>query len=597
MKGEDLLRAFGETAPEYLEDMELLRREKTLAGIKLRKGWRKMRGISFGLAAAAAVTAVLFGTRFHEKDPSSLPPETSAEVQADPAEEESTETLTDPAEEESTEALTDPADETLTEAADEPSAENTEAADTPARAILAETSGNDLVTLDFSGNVLATLRGASLAYPLSFTSLEAVIVEEGVPIPVRTGSEINGLYDPFSGEWVIEPAEQPLYRLSPSLVTNSQAYLANGILMDNRGQQIPGSGTAVFSRVGDYVSNGVQLFDLKGQEICTFPGQMNALYEDVPLPDGTVKTCAVISREDGGTSLYTLDGQEVFREMSGLTCTSLAGGLISWRDANENAVITDLSLQPILTEAEFYARNPDYVKPIDAGNGISLLAVSEDGERLLIVISYGHDYCICDRDFRILQGNVQLNTTLGHSYYADEDWLVQAAQTGNKDYWYTKQEDGQLWAVCFITGETICLGDYTPIVSEIPVQTGLFDLFSRDAQAILLYKIGDEASGSSYMMRLADGTVISLPRYTVMGQLDVFASGIIRVSGRVQDIDENGNLSSSLKLTEYYTPEGELLASDTCPSGLHSMIPDEDNLLLVTPEIECREINGEIIVK
>ena len=78
MNGEDLLQGFGEIAPEFLDDMQLLRLEKA-AGQPLRKGWSKMRktvlGIAAGSAAAAAFTAFILGGRYTGKDPATLPPE------------------------------------------------------------------------------------------------------------------------------------------------------------------------------------------------------------------------------------------------------------------------------------------------------------------------------------------------------------------------------------------------------------------------------------------------------------------------------------------------------------------------------------------
>ena len=139
MNGEDLLQGFGEIAPEFRDDMQLLRMEKS-AGQPLRKGWSKMKktilGIAVGTAVAAVFAASISGSRFTGKDPASLPPEESLDYYT-LAEEKQEEVMTERYDGDSAQETAAPTEEETPETAG-----TGDKGSQPVLAILAETSRN-----------------------------------------------------------------------------------------------------------------------------------------------------------------------------------------------------------------------------------------------------------------------------------------------------------------------------------------------------------------------------------------------------------------------------------------------------------------------
>ena len=140
------------------------------------------------------------------------------------------------------------------------------------------------------------------------------------------------------------------------------------------------------------------------------------------------------------TKCVNAQGETIWIEQSGLTWTGGEAGwriYNSWNDTNEKGLLTatrdDNTLKIVLSEDEFFAKNPDA-----QGNGLRLLTVTANNEGrhefFLQTTSAEHQkiyYYRCDDEFNIINAYPQNQIYLGNMYDEVCLWYWGLDESGN----------------------------------------------------------------------------------------------------------------------------------------------------------------------
>lgn len=413
------------------------------------------------LAAAAAIcTAIFFQTGRNRIDHSNVPmqlpyqteetKEIEWETEEETTEEETTQAETTEAE--TTEAAsqeTTKEDGSLSAAASESFANNLPIAEDE---YLVLTSGEDsynwlggdmVLALDSSGEEILRLPGYGITGNSAYIS-NGMIVNENTPLVLYTEYEDGasddsdyasaqmGIYSLKDRKWIVEPARQSLTLFSDSVYMIGSdvgnLYRTDGTCIEEGAEDVTVQGNFIISRRVVYDKTGQRLTMIQENE-----NVWTVLYDEILInqyfPDGSHYTKCVNAQ-----------GEPIWIEQSGLTWTGGEAGwriYNSWNDTNEKGLLTatrdDNTLKIVLSEDEFFAKNPDA-----QGNGLRLLTVTANNEGrhefFLQTTSAEHQkiyYYRCDDEFNIINAYPQNQIYLGNMYDEVCLWYWGLDESGN----------------------------------------------------------------------------------------------------------------------------------------------------------------------
>lgn len=309
---------------------------------------------------------------------------------------------------------------------------------------------NTLLVLDQNGTVTQKFENAAAGGDSllgNWQDAQVVSVSDPVSINIKTGEgEYDykaGLYSLQEDRWILEPVYEELYVLSDKLITDSSIMMGGGCLMTTDGTVLAETEYYAFTRMGDYVFDDKNLFDLDGNWLASFDGYANQAFDDRIL----------ISSMDGSMLMLGEDGSTLWQMGPELTYIESCGEYLNWVDQNGAGIITDLNWQRVTDDVQFYQKNPDQGL---TGNGLRLVSQSPDGERNLVKLTdsmYQDYYYVCDSEYRILDSYVPgaaQHLILDYTDFTAIPWI-----------WYLK-DDNQLCLNNLWTGETLttdCFGN------------------------------------------------------------------------------------------------------------------------------------------
>ena len=413
------------------------------------------------LAAAAAIcTAIFFQTGRNRIDHSNVPmqlpyqteetKEIEWETEEETTEEETTEEETTQAE--TTEAAsqeTTKEDGSLSAAASESFANNLPIAEdeylvlTTGEGSYNWLGGDMVLALDSSGEEVLRLPGYGITGNSAYIS-NGMIVDENTPLVLYTGYEDGaaddsdyasaqmGIYSLKDRKWIVEPARQSVTLFSDSVYMIGSdvgnLYRIDGTCIEEGAEDVTVQGNFIISRRVVYDKTGQRLTMIQENE-----SVLTVLYDEILInqyfPDGSHYTKCVNAQ-----------GEPIWIEQSGLTWT---GGEVGWRiykswsDTNEKGLLTamgdDNTLKIVLSEDEFFAKNPDA-----QGNGLRLLTVTANNEGryefFLETTSAEHQkiyYYRCDDEFNIIDMYPQNQISLSNRYNEACLWYWGLDESGN----------------------------------------------------------------------------------------------------------------------------------------------------------------------
>ena len=413
------------------------------------------------LAAAAAIcTAIFFQTGRNRIDHSNVPmqlpyqteetKEIEWETEEETTEEETTQAETTEAE--TTEAAsqeTTKEDGSLSAAASESFANNLPIAEdeylvlTTGEGSYNWLGGDMVLALDSSGEEVLRLPGYGITENSAYIS-NGMIVDENTPLVLYTGYEDGaaddsdyasaqmGIYSLKDRKWIVEPARQSVTLFSDSVYMIGSdvgnLYRIDGTCIEEGAEDVTVQGNFIISRRVVYDKTGQRLTMIQENE-----SVLTVLYDEILInqyfPDGSHYTKCVNAQ-----------GEPIWIEQSGLTWT---GGEVGWRiykswsDTNEKGLLTamgdDNTLKIVLSEDEFFAKNPDA-----QGNGLRLLTVTANNEGryefFLETTSAEHQkiyYYRCDDEFNIIDMYPQNQISLSNRYNEACLWYWGLDESGN----------------------------------------------------------------------------------------------------------------------------------------------------------------------
>ena len=413
------------------------------------------------LAAAAAIcTAIFFQTGRNQIDHSNVPmqlpyqteetKEIEWETEEETTEEETTQAETTEAE--TTEAAsqeTTKEDGSLSAAASESFANNLPIAEdeylvlTTGEGSYNWLGGDMVLALDSSGEEVLRLPGYGITENSAYIS-NGMIVDENTPLVLYTGYEDGaaddsdyasaqmGIYSLKDRKWIVEPARQSVTLFSDSVYMIGSdvgnLYRIDGTCIEEGAEDVTVQGNFIISRRVVYDKTGQRLTMIQENE-----SVLTVLYDEILInqyfPDGSHYTKCVNAQ-----------GEPIWIEQSGLTWT---GGEVGWRiykswsDTNEKGLLTamgdDNTLKIVLSEDEFFAKNPDA-----QGNGLRLLTVTANNEGryefFLETTSAEHQkiyYYRCDDEFNIIDMYPQNQISLSNRYNEACLWYWGLDESGN----------------------------------------------------------------------------------------------------------------------------------------------------------------------
>lgn len=413
------------------------------------------------LAAAAAIcTAIFFQTGRNRIDHSNVPmqlpyqteetKEIEWETEEETTEEETTQAETTEAE--TTEAAsqeTTKEDGSLSAAASESFANNLPIAEdeylvlTTGEGSYNWLGGDMVLALDSSGEEVLRLPGYGITGNSAYIS-NGMIVNENTPLVLYTEYEDKasdhsdyasaqmGIYSLKDRKWIVEPARQSLTLFSDSVYMIGSdvgnLYRTDGTCIEEGAEDVTVQGNFIISRRVVYDKTGQRLTMIQENE-----NVWTVLYDEILInqyfPDGSHYTKCVNAQ-----------GEPIWIEQSGLTWTGGEAGwriYNSWNDTNEKGLLTatrdDNTLKIVLSEDEFFAKNPDA-----QGNGLRLLTVTANNEGrhefFLQTTSAEHQkiyYYRCDDEFNIINAYPQNQIYLGNMYDEVCLWYWGLDESGN----------------------------------------------------------------------------------------------------------------------------------------------------------------------
>lgn len=413
------------------------------------------------LAAAAAIcTAIFFQTGRNRIDHSNVPmqlpyqteetKEIEWETEEETTEEETTQAETTEAE--TTEAAsqeTTKEDGSLSAAASESFANNLPIAEdeylvlTTGEGSYNWLGGDMVLALDSSGEEVLRLPGYGITGNSAYIS-NGMIVDENTPLVLYTGYEDGaaddsdyasaqmGIYSLKDRKWIVEPARQSVTLFSDSVYMIGSdvgnLYRIDGTCIEEGAEDVTVQGNFIISRRVVYDKTGQRLTMIQENE-----SVLTVLYDEILInqyfPDGSHYTKCVNAQ-----------GEPIWIEQSGLTWTGGEAGwriYNSWNDMNEKGLLTatrdDNTLKIVLSEDEFFAKNPDA-----QGNGLRLLTVTANNEGrhefFLQTTSAEHQkiyYYRCDDEFNIINAYPQNQIYIGNMYDEVCLWYWGLDESGN----------------------------------------------------------------------------------------------------------------------------------------------------------------------
>ena len=413
------------------------------------------------LAAAAAIcTAIFFQTGRNRIDHSNVPmqlpyqteetKEIEWETEEETTEEETTQAETTEAE--TTEAAsqeTTKEDGSLSAAASESFANNLPIAEdeylvlTTGEGSYNWLGGDMVLALDSSGEEVLRLPGYGITENSAYIS-NGMIVDENTPLVLYTGYEDGaaddsdyasaqmGIYSLKDRKWIVEPARQSVTLFSDSVYMIGSdvgnLYRIDGTCIEEGAEDVTVQGNFIISRRVVYDKTGQRLTMIQENE-----SVLTVLYDEILInqyfPDGSHYTKCVNAQ-----------GEPIWIEQSGLTWTGGEAGwriYNSWNDTNEKGLLTatrdDNTLKIVLSEDEFFAKNPDA-----QGNGLRLLTVTANNEGrhefFLQTTSAEHQkiyYYRCDDEFNIINAYPQNQIYIGNMYDEVCLWYWGLDESGN----------------------------------------------------------------------------------------------------------------------------------------------------------------------
>lgn len=413
------------------------------------------------LAAAAAIcTAIFFQTGRNRIDHSNVPmqlpyqteetKEIEWETEEETTEEETTQAETTEAE--TTEAAsqeTTKEDGSLSAAASESFANNLPIAEdeylvlTPGKDSYNWLGGDMVLALDSSGEEILRLPGYGITGNSAYIS-NGMIVNENTPLVLYTEYEDGasddsdyasaqmGIYSLKDRKWIVEPARQSVTLFSDSVYMIGSdvgnLYRTDGTCIEEGAEGVTVQGNFIISRRAVYDKTGQLLLMIQENE-----NVWTVLYDEILINE-------YFSDGSHYTKCVNAQGETIWIEQSGLTWTGGEDGwriYNSWNDTNEKGLLTatrdDNTLKIVLSEDEFFAKNPDA-----QGNGLRLLTVTANNEGrhefFLQTTSAEHQkiyYYRCDDEFNIINIYPQNQIYIGNMYDEVCLWYWGLDESGN----------------------------------------------------------------------------------------------------------------------------------------------------------------------
>ena len=413
------------------------------------------------LAAAAAIcTAIFFQTGRNRIDHSNVPmqlpyqteetKEIEWETEEETTEEETTQAETTEAE--TTEAAsqeTTKEDGSLSAAASESFANNLPIAEdeylvlTTGEGSYNWLGGDMVLALDSSGEEVLRLPGYGITENSAYIS-NGMIVDENTPLVLYTGYEDGaaddsdyasaqmGIYSLKDRKWIVEPARQSVTLFSDSVYMIGSdvgnLYRTDGTCIEEGAEDVTVQGNFIISRRAVYDKTGQLLIMIQENE-----NVLTVLCDEILINE-------YFSDGSHYTKCVNAQGETIWIEQSGLTWTGGEAGwriYNSWNDMNEKGLLTatrdDNTLKIVLSEDEFFAKNPDA-----QGNGLRLLTVTANNEGrhefFLQTTSAEHQkiyYYRCDDEFNIINAYPQNQIYLGNMYDEVCLWYWGLDESGN----------------------------------------------------------------------------------------------------------------------------------------------------------------------
>lgn len=408
------------------------------------------------LAAAAAIcTAIFFQTGRNRIDHSNVPMQLP--YQTEETKEIEWETEEETTEEETTEAETTEAalqettkeDGSLSAAASEPFANNLPIAEdeylvlTTGEGSYNWLGGDMVLALDSSGEEVLRLPGYGITGNIAYIS-NGMIVDENTPLVLYTGYEDGasddsdyasaqmGIYSLKDRKWIVEPARQSVTLFSDSVYMIGSdvgnLYRIDGTCIEEGAEDVTVQGNFIISRRAVYDKTGQLLLMIQENE-----NVWTVLYDEILINE-------YFSDGSHYTKCVNAQGETIWIEQSGLTWTGGEDGwriYNSWNDTNEKGLLTatrdDNTLKIVLSEDEFFAKNPDA-----QGNGLRLLTVTANNEGryefFLETTSAEHQkiyYYRCDDEFNIIDMYPQNQISLSNRYNEACLWYWGLDESGN----------------------------------------------------------------------------------------------------------------------------------------------------------------------
>lgn len=413
------------------------------------------------LAAAAAIcTAIFFQTGRNRIDHSNVPMQLP--YQTEETKEIEWETEEETTEEETTQAETTEAETTeaasqettneggsLSAAASESFANNLPIAEDE---YLVLTTGEDsynwlggdmVLALDSSGEEILRLPGYGITGNSAYIS-NGMIVNENTPLVLYTEYEDGasddsdyasaqmGIYSLKDRKWIVEPARQSVTLFSDSVYMIGSdvgnLYRTDGTCIEEGAEDVTVQGNFIISRRAVYDKTGQLLLMIQENE-----SVWTVLYDEILINE-------YFSDGSHYTKCVNAQGETIWIEQSGLTWTGGEAGwriYNSWNDTNEKGLLTatrdDNTLKIVLSEDEFFAKNPDA-----QGNGLRLLTVTANNEGrhefFLQTTSAEHQkiyYYRCDDEFNIINAYPQNQIYIGNMYDEVCLWYWGLDESGN----------------------------------------------------------------------------------------------------------------------------------------------------------------------
>ena len=413
------------------------------------------------LAAAAAIcTAIFFQTGRNRIDHSNIPmqlpyqteetKEIEWETEEETTEEETTQAETTEAE--TTEAAsqeTTKEDGSLSAAASESFANNLPIAEdeylvlTTGEGSYNWLGGDMVLALDSSGEEVLRLPGYGITENSAYIS-NGMIVDENTPLVLYTGYEDGaaddsdyasaqmGIYSLKDRKWIVEPARQSVTLFSDSVYMIGSdvgnLYRTDGTCIEEGAEDVTVQGNFIISRRAVYDKTGQLLIMIQENE-----NVLTVLCDEILINE-------YFSDGSHYTKCVNAQGETIWIEQSGLTWTGGEAGwriYNSWNDMNEKGLLTatrdDNTLKIVLSEDEFFAKNPDA-----QGNGLRLLTVTANNEGrhefFLQTTSAEHQkiyYYRCDDEFNIINAYPQNQIYIGNMYDEVCLWYWGLDESGN----------------------------------------------------------------------------------------------------------------------------------------------------------------------